>query len=197
MTKAAKPTSTTNPLTAAQRSELRGKAHHLDPVVMIGDAGLTPAVMAEVERALSAHELIKIRVLGDDRDARLEMLAQICTQTASAPVQTIGKLLIVWRKAPDPLTVGKSPTAIARKAKAIKAKENRAKAVKVRRKMARSKIAKKAPAKRWFAPGKARGSDDESGSADPAQRPSRELGSGQRDESRPVARPRRVTRTAR
>ena len=150
-------------LSSAQRSELRGRAHHLDPVVMIGDAGLSGTVMAEIERALNAHELIKIRVHGDDRAARLQMLTDICAQAACAPIQTIGKLLIVWRKAPDPITVGKSDIAIARKLKAVKAKANRAKAVKVKRKMARSKSEKAAPVKRWYSAGKAREQGSEPG----------------------------------
>ena len=58
-------------LTPAQRSDLRSQAHGLDPVVMIGDSGLTPAVMKEIDASLNAHGLIKIRVLGEDRDARV------------------------------------------------------------------------------------------------------------------------------
>ena len=176
-------------LSSAQRSELRGRAHHLEPVVMIGDAGLTAAVMAEIDRALNAHELIKIRVHGDDRGARLQMLADICTQAACAPVQNIGKLLIIWRKAPDPLTFGKSAIAIARKLKAIKAKANRAKAVKIKRKMSRSKTDKSAPVKRWYSAGKPREtSGDMRGNADD------KAGEAPQPE---ITRSRRVTRTAR
>ena len=176
-------------LSSAQRSELRGRAHHLEPVVMIGDAGLTAAVMAEIDRALNAHELIKIRVHGDDRGARLQMLADICTQAACAPVQNIGKLLIIWRKAPDPLTFGKSDIAIARKLKAIKAKANRAKAVKIKRKMSRSKTDKSAPVKRWYSAGKPREtSGDMRGNADD------KAGETPQPE---ISRARRVTRTAR
>ena len=176
-------------LSSAQRSELRGRAHHLEPVVMIGDAGLTAAVMAEIDRALNAHELIKIRVHGDDRGARLQMLADICTQAACAPVQNIGKLLIIWRKAQDPLTFGKSDIAIARKLKAIKAKANRAKAVKIKRKMSRSKTDKSAPVKRWYSAGKPREtSGDMRGNADDKadEAPQPE-----------ISRSRRVTRSAR
>lgn len=176
-------------LSSAQRSELRGRAHHLEPVVMIGDAGLTAAVMAEIDRALNAHELIKIRVHGDDRGARLQMLADICTQAACAPVQNIGKLLIIWRKAPDPLTFGKSAIAIARKLKAIKAKANRAKAVKIKRKMSRSKTDKSAPVKRWYSAGKPREtSGDMRGNADD------KAGEAPQPE---ITRSRRVTRSAR
>ena len=88
-------------LDAAQRKALKAQAHPLKPVVMIGESGLTPAVLAEIERALVSHELIKIRVFGDDREARSALHAAICEQTASAPVQHIGKLLVIWRPGPD------------------------------------------------------------------------------------------------
>lgn len=84
-------------LTPAQRSDLRSQAHGLDPVVMIGDSGLTPAVMKEIDASLNAHGLIKIRVLGDDRDARVAHYETICTDLGAAPVQHIGKLLVVYR----------------------------------------------------------------------------------------------------
>jgi RNA-binding protein len=84
-------------LTPSQRSDLRAQAHGLDPVVMIGDSGLTPAVMREINVSLNAHGLIKIRVLGDDRDARINYYESICTDLDAAPVQHIGKLLVVYR----------------------------------------------------------------------------------------------------
>ena len=84
-------------LSLAQRSDLRSQAHGLDPVVMIGDSGLTPAVMKEIDTSLNAHGLIKIRVLGDDRDARVAHYETICTDLGAAPVQHIGKLLVVYR----------------------------------------------------------------------------------------------------
>lgn len=84
-------------LTPAQRSNLRSQAHGLDPVVMIGDSGLTPAVIKEIDTSLNAHGLIKIRVLGDDRDARVAHYETICTDLGAAPVQHIGKLLVVYR----------------------------------------------------------------------------------------------------
>ncbi len=88
-------------LTPAQRSDLRSQAHGLDPVVMIGDSGLTPAVMKEIDASLNSHGLIKIRVLGDDRDARVAHYETICTDLGSAPVQHIGKLLVVYRPKKD------------------------------------------------------------------------------------------------
>ena len=84
-------------LNPAQRSLLRSQAHNLNPVVMIGDAGLTDAVLKEIGVHLDAHGLIKIRVFGDDRLARLEMLQSICQQLDAAPIQHIGKLLVIYR----------------------------------------------------------------------------------------------------
>ncbi len=88
-------------LTTAERKVHRADAHHLDPVVMIGGDGLTPAVLKEADSALKAHGLIKIRVLGDDREARETMYAQLCDQLNAAPIQHIGKLLVLWRPIPE------------------------------------------------------------------------------------------------
>ena len=88
-------------LTPAQRKALKAQAHHLNPVVMIGDAGLTDAVLAEADRALRVHELIKIRVLGDDRAARSALMEGVCAALDCAPVQSIGKLLVVYRPRGD------------------------------------------------------------------------------------------------
>lgn len=84
-------------LTPAQRKQQRSAAHHLDPVVMIGGDGLTPAVVKEVDQALNAHGLIKVRVFSDDRAAREAMLAQLSHDLNAAPIQHIGKLLLLWR----------------------------------------------------------------------------------------------------
>ncbi len=91
-------------LNTAERRALRADAHHLDPVVMIGGDGLTPAVLKETDAALKAHGLIKVRVLGDDRAAREAILAQICEELNAAPIQHIGKLLVVWRPIPEKTT---------------------------------------------------------------------------------------------
>ncbi|AAQ61461.1 conserved hypothetical protein [Chromobacterium violaceum ATCC 12472] len=80
-----------------QRKYLQGLAHGIDPVVMVGNNGLTEAVVREIAISLDAHELIKVRVLGDDRDARIAMFEQICDELGCAPVQHIGKLLVLWR----------------------------------------------------------------------------------------------------
>jgi RNA-binding protein len=87
-------------LTPAQRKEHRAAAHHLDPVVMIGGEGLTPAVQKEVDSALKAHGLIKVRVFSDDRAGREAMFAQLADQLDAAPIQHIGKLLVLWRPVP-------------------------------------------------------------------------------------------------
>ncbi len=84
-------------LTIAQRKEHRAAAHHLSPVVMIGNDGLTEAVQKETDTALGAHGLIKIRVLGDDRAAREAMYQSLCDALGAAPIQHIGKLLVLWR----------------------------------------------------------------------------------------------------
>ncbi len=87
-------------LTPAERKEHRSSAHHLNPVVMIGNDGLTPAVEKEVHGALNAHGLIKIRVFSDDRTAREGMLATLAENLSAAPIQHIGKLLVLWRPVP-------------------------------------------------------------------------------------------------
>jgi RNA-binding protein len=88
-------------MTPAQRKEHRAHAHHLDPVVMIGNDGLTPAVTKEIDNALKAHGLIKVRVFSDDRAARAGMLASLADQLDAAPIQHIGKLLVLWRPVPE------------------------------------------------------------------------------------------------
>lgn len=90
-------------LSPADRSALRAAAHALNPVVMVGDQGLTDAVIAEIDRSLAAHALIKIRVFGDDRESRVAIYDEICTRLSAAPVQHIGKLLVVWREGPAQL----------------------------------------------------------------------------------------------
>src|SRR5437763_118777 len=88
-------------LTALERRSLRAKAHHLHPVVAIGTHGLTAAVLHEIDVALKAHELIKIRVWSDERSDREALLDEICRTLDCAPVQHLGKLLIVWRRNPE------------------------------------------------------------------------------------------------
>lgn len=87
-------------LTPAERKEKRGEAHHLDPVVAIGAEGLTAAVLKEADAALKAHGLIKVRIYSDDRTEREAALAALAEQLNAAPVQHIGKLLVLWRPIP-------------------------------------------------------------------------------------------------
>ncbi|RSZ59700.1 YhbY family RNA-binding protein [Massilia atriviolacea] len=84
-------------LTPVERSALRAEAHALKPVVIIGEAGLTPAVIKEISASLDSHGLIKVRVFGDDRAMRTEIYENICTELDAAPVQHIGKLLVIYR----------------------------------------------------------------------------------------------------
>src|ERR1700761_6148015 len=87
-----------------QRAELRSQAHALKPVVIIGAEGLTDAVLTEIKVHLKAHQLIKIRVFGDERDARIAIYDEICAQRSAPPIQHIGNLLVIWKPkkvAPD------------------------------------------------------------------------------------------------
>ena len=88
-------------LTSAERRELRAQAHGLNPVVSISENGLTEAVLKEIDTCLKAHELIKIRVYNDEREVREQYYSAICEQLGAAPVQHIGKLLVIWRPAPE------------------------------------------------------------------------------------------------
>ncbi len=85
------------PLTKQERLTLKARAHHLNPVVMVGQKGLTQAVIDETHTALQAHELIKVRVLGDDREERLAICQKLCEATGAQWVQHIGKLLVLYR----------------------------------------------------------------------------------------------------
>jgi RNA-binding protein len=105
-------------VTVAERRDLKARAHALSPTVMIGNAGLTESVLKEIALSLKTHELIKIRVMSDDRALRETMLETICTQLDSAPVQHIGKILVVYQPNPEkhkielkkmPLHKGKKP----------------------------------------------------------------------------------------
>jgi len=87
-------------LTPAQRKEHRSEAHHLDPVVMIGNDGLTPSVQKEIDAALNSHGLIKVRVFSDDRASREAMFTTLADALGAAPIQHIGKLLVLWRPMP-------------------------------------------------------------------------------------------------
>jgi len=87
-------------LSIADRKVHRADAHHLDPVVMIGNDGLTPSVKKEIDAALKAHALIKVRVFGDDRLERERIYGEIADDLQAAQIQHIGKLLVFWRPKP-------------------------------------------------------------------------------------------------
>ncbi|MBC7415470.1 MAG: YhbY family RNA-binding protein [Herminiimonas sp.] len=89
-------------LSPIERAALRADAHPLNPVVMIGEAGLTPSVLKEIDASLNSHGLIKVRVFGDDREARIAIYETVCEQLKAAPVQHIGKLLVFYRPKAEP-----------------------------------------------------------------------------------------------
>ena len=89
------------PLTTRERAHLKARAHALEPVVKVGQAGVTPEVVKEVERALTAHELIKVRIGGADRDAREAFGDQLAASTDAAVVHRVGKVLVLWRPRPQ------------------------------------------------------------------------------------------------
>lgn len=88
-------------ITPRERAQLKARAHALEPVVRLGHAGLTDSLVAEVDRALTALELIKVRVGGDDRDARNAVSDALCERTDAVSVQRVGKILVLWRPKPD------------------------------------------------------------------------------------------------
>lgn len=90
-------------LSPAQRQFLKAQAHTRQPVVMIGNQGLTEAVMKEIERALGAHELVKIKAASDELETRRAWMESICTATQAHAVQQIGKILVIYRRADKPV----------------------------------------------------------------------------------------------
>ncbi len=87
----------TTVLTPAQNRFLRGQAHDLKALLQIGGKGVTPAFLAELEEVLERHELIKVKVAAEDREARDAMIAELAAQTGSALVQRIGHVAIFYR----------------------------------------------------------------------------------------------------
>ena len=83
-----------------QIKELKAKAHKLEPVVIIGAKGVTEEVLAEIDRALNAHELIKVRAPALERGERNEVLTQVCERTGAQAVQQVGKVFVLYRKNP-------------------------------------------------------------------------------------------------
>ena len=121
-------------LSPTERKALKARAHGVDPVVQIGAEGLTPAVLREIERSLKAHELIKIRASTDERTDRETWFNEICDRLDAAPVQHIGKMLIIFRENPDkkappappPKRKGPRLTKAQEQNKAIKRRRSRA-----------------------------------------------------------------------
>jgi putative YhbY family RNA-binding protein len=89
-------------LTPRERAHLKGRAHALEPIVQVGADGLSDAVAAELERALTAHELIKVKINGSYREARRATAEAICSRTGAAAVQQVGKIIVLWRPTPEP-----------------------------------------------------------------------------------------------
>lgn len=85
-----------------QKKALRSIGHHLDPIVQVSEKGLTEGLVKETERALNDHELIKIRFAVDDRETRKELMQSLCAQLGAETVQTIGKVILVYRAARKP-----------------------------------------------------------------------------------------------
>jgi len=98
-----------NELSSSLRRSLRARAHALNAVASISQKGLSAAVLAEVDRCLKAHELIKVRAYGTERAARAAMLAEICSRLEAAPVQHIGNILVIYRANPEPPTAPSQP----------------------------------------------------------------------------------------
>jgi len=88
-------------LSPRERARLKARAHPLEPVVQVGHGGLTEAVVAEVDRALAAHELIKVRVGVTDRDDRAHVCESLSVKTDAAMVQQVGKVVVLWRPRGD------------------------------------------------------------------------------------------------
>lgn len=89
-----------NALSPSEVRALRAAAHHLNPTVAIAGKGLTTAVLKEIDVSLRAHELIKVKLHGIERDDRAALLAEICAELDCAPVQSIGNILVLWRPKP-------------------------------------------------------------------------------------------------
>jgi RNA-binding protein len=88
-------------VTPRERARLKARAHSLEPVVQIGNAGVTEQSLKELNRALTAHELIKVKVSAADRDAREELCTDIAARTDAAAVQRVGNVLVLWRPKPE------------------------------------------------------------------------------------------------
>ncbi|MCW9714722.1 ribosome assembly RNA-binding protein YhbY [Avibacterium avium] len=89
-------------LSTKQKQYLKGLAHHLSPVVMLGGNGLTEGVIAEIDHSLNHHELIKVKIAGADRETKQLIIDAIVRETKAAAVQTIGHILVLYRPSEEP-----------------------------------------------------------------------------------------------
>ena len=87
-------------LSTKDKRALRARAHHLNPVVSIGAAGLSDAVLAELERALDSHELVKLRIAADDRVQRKALIEDLCLRAKAELIQRIGHTAVIYRESP-------------------------------------------------------------------------------------------------
>lgn len=110
-------------ISPVERRALRAAAHHLKPVVSISQKGLTATVMAEIDRSLKAHELIKLRLYGIERGDREALSSEICGTLDCVDVQHIGNLLVLWRPAPEPVAGQESAPTRRRQAKPANKKQ--------------------------------------------------------------------------
>ena len=97
------------PLSSRDRARLKARAHALEPLVRIGQAGVTPQVIAEVDRALTAHELIKVSIAVDDREERAALGSTLAERVDAAPVHRVGKIVILWRPKPAASETDETP----------------------------------------------------------------------------------------
>ena len=93
-------------ITSRQRAHLKARAHALEPIVQIGRTGVQDSVVAAVDTALTAHELIKVKINDAERDERKEIAEALSTRTGAALVQRVGKIVVLWRPRPDPQAAG-------------------------------------------------------------------------------------------
>lgn len=111
-------------LTSKHRRELKARAHNINPIVIIGKIGLSPSIIAELENGLSCHELIKVKVQVDDREVRKGLLEEICRQLNAAPVQQIGKILVIYRPNPETTEISSTPTPYRKKSEPRRTKRS-------------------------------------------------------------------------
>ncbi|MFN3884727.1 MAG: YhbY family RNA-binding protein [Rhodocyclaceae bacterium] len=119
-------------LSPSERRALRAAAHHLQPTVAVAGNGLTPNVLKEIDVSLKAHELVKVKLHGIERDDRAAVLSEICAELDCAPVQQIGNILVLWRPRPEEEEAATKPRR--RKAPAPKTKKQAAAALEKKQK---------------------------------------------------------------